>query len=202
MSNNDELRRILDMIESGKVTAAEGARLLETTQSHKDTPDTRVCPYCAETIPDADRCPECGSNLSRPVGWSSDGSGFHALDSLGKIMVVYTLVVAGLELATHLLPGIISPGMPQLLDLLLSGLGLCAGILMFKGQSIGWTLAIIWAALQIVTLVLHGQPVNQQLFHLGYKHCVNGRGLGINLVGIILLVLFIKAKPASNMERN
>ncbi|MBN2162931.1 MAG: hypothetical protein JXR25_05835 [Pontiellaceae bacterium] len=202
MSNNDELRRILDMVESGKITAAEGARLLETTQSKKDSSDTRVCPYCAETIPVEDRCPECGSTLNWPAGQISNGSGFHALDGLGKIIVVYTLVVAGLELASHFLPGFISLGMPQLLDLLLSGLGLCAGILMFKGRTTGWTLAAIWAALQIVTIVLHGQPINQQLFHIGYNHSVNGRGLGINLVGIILLVLFIKAKPAANLERN
>ena len=84
-------------------------------------------------------------------------------------------------------------------------LGLLAGIQILRGKSIGWNLGIAWSALQIVTVIIHRQIVNQQVFHLGANYHTNGQGFGINLVGIILLVLFIKAKsdqPCCSPQHN
>jgi hypothetical protein len=65
---------------------------------------------------------------------------------------------------------------------------------MLKGNPAAWRLGILWAALQIVTVVVHGEVINQQIFHLGMNFQTIVQGLGLNLVGIILLILFIKDK--------
>lgn len=196
MQNDEELKRILDMVESGKISAAEAARLMETTRKGEPA-GLRTCPYCAEAISNTDdRCPECSSNLDRPVP-PLRGSGFQSLSGLGKVLVVYTLLVSG----SKLLSLFFSFGFGAGIGVLLSALGLAAGIMILKNRSGGWGLGILWAALQIVTVIIHGEIINQQLFHIGMNFHTNGQGLGINLVGIILLILFIKAKPANNEKR-
>ena len=191
MSDDTEVKRILDMVENGKISAAEGARLLDTTRA-PSTAGWVTCPFCAETISTKERlCPECGSDLDTPPARSSTGPGFQSLSGLGKFLVVYTLMVAGLEL----LGLFFAVGIGALVTTLLSVLGLFAGIMILKGQSRGWGLGMLWSALQIVCVILRGEVINQQIFHLGMTQHVNGQGLGFNLVGVILLILFIKAKP-------
>lgn len=199
MGSNEEIKRILDMIESGKITAAEAARLLETARPAQRAAENKVCPFCAENIPaHNDPCPECGSHLKGSASHGDTGTGFHALSTFSKSMVIYTLVVSGFVLATGFVPGNKVLYQMDILNLLLAGLGLTAGILMFKGKAAGWGLAMLWAALQIITIVVHSEVINQQVFHFGINFHTNGQGLGINLVGIILLILLIKAKPAGN----
>jgi predicted amidophosphoribosyltransferase len=193
MNNNEEIKRVLDMVESGRISAAEGAALLESAQTFT-TSETTTCPYCAESIAsDGGICPECGSNLAIPfTAPPSAGSGFQALSGLGKFLVVYTLLVSGYILL-HLFFKFDSN---SAFTALLAALGLAAGIMILRDHPSGWKLGMLWSALQIVPVIIHYQPINEQFFHLGIKNHVNGQGLGFNLVGLILLILFIKAKPA------
>jgi hypothetical protein len=193
VNNNEEMKRVLTMIERGQISAAEGARLLESAQTSATT-KTVTCPYCAEAIPThSGMCPECKSNLATPVtNHPAGGSGFRSLSGLGKFLVVYTLLVSGYLL----LDLFFRFNSVSVITVLLPALGLTAGIMILKGRSGGWKLGMLWSALQIVPVIVHYQTLNEQLFHLGIKQQTNGLGLGINLVGIILLILFIKAKPA------
>ena len=198
MSNNEETRRILDMIENGTLSAAEGARLLESTR-HTGSAGSNTCPYCAESIPAGSmQCPECRSDLRNPSIPATTGPGLQSLTGLGKFLAIYAIIVGGIGLAAPLYHGVnIGPWLftiPNILGSVLSGLGLLAGIFMLKGNPSGWSLGILWSALQIVTVVVHGEIINKQIFHLGMNFHVTGLGLGINLVGIILLILFIKDK--------
>ena len=197
MDTSEERRRILEMVESGQISAADGAKLLASTQKIEGG-DSLTCPYCAESIPILiGHCPECGSNLDAPVTPSTNHSrSFQALSGLGKFLVVYTLLVTGFWLVSSTLTDGICITESSLFGGLLAVLGLLAGIQILRGKPIGWNLGIVWSALQIVTVIIHCQIVNQQVFHLGANYHTNGQGLGINLVGIILLILFIKAKSA------
>lgn len=197
--NSEELRKILEMVESGQISADDGAKLLASTQQ-AETAESLSCPYCAESIPiHSGHCPECGSNLNTPVAPSPNQSrGFQALTGLGKFLVVYTLLVTGIWLISSLLFGGMRLTEASLFGGMLSLLGLFAGIQILRGHPIGWNLGIAWSALQIVTVIIRGQIVNQQVFRLGANFHANGQGLGINLVGIILLILFIKAKSAQS----
>lgn len=192
MNNNKEMKRILDMVESGRISAAEGATLLESARISIASEAT--CPYCAESIPaKSTTCPECDSNLSIPLSTAPVCStGFQSLSGLGKFLIVYTLLVSGYTLWHHFFRFDFNSAATTLL----SGLGLAAGILILKGKQVGWKLGILWSALQIVPIIMYHQTMNQQYFHFGIKNQVNGLGLGLNIIGIILLILFIKAKPA------
>jgi hypothetical protein len=192
---NTELKRILAMVESGKISAAEGARLLESTRP-VTPPETETCPYCAERIPiRSGSCPECGSNLGAAIIPTPDsGTGLHSLTGLSRFLVVYTLLVSGFKLFSLFF----SFGFHAVIGSLLSILGLVAGLMILKGKAEGWTLGILWSALQVVTVIIGYQIVNQQVLHLGINFNTNGQGLGINLIGIILLILFIKANPHRN----
>jgi hypothetical protein len=196
MNNKEEIKRVLDMVESGRISAAEGAALLESAQSFSGIEIT--CPYCAESISAGSRiCPECGSNLAAPVSTPQcAGSGFQSLTGLGKFLVVYTLLVSGQTLLQHFFRF----DFASAISVLLSGLGLAAGILILKGRAAGWKLALWWSALQIIPIIIRYLTINEQFFHFGIKNQVNGMGLGLNLIGLILLILFIKAKPLRQQE--
>lgn len=195
--NSEELRKILEMVESGQVSAADGAKLLASTQQ-SETAKSLTCPYCAESIPTrSGHCPECGSNLNTPVAPAPNQSrSFQALTGLGKFLVLYILLVTGFWLISSLLAGGMHLTETSLFGGLLALLGLFAGMQILRGHPIGWNLGMAWSALQIVSVIIRGQIVNQQVFRLGTNFQVNGQGFGINLVGIILLVLFIRAKSA------
>lgn len=192
MNNSEEIKRVLAMVESGRISPAEGARLLESTKTSAMS-GTATCPYCAEPIPAGSGiCPECSSKLTPFTAAPSPGNGFQALSGLGKFLVVYTLLVTGYTLL-HLF---FKFDLNSATTVLLATLGLAAGILILKGRPSGWKLGMLWAALQIIPIIVHYQPINEQFFHFGIKSQTNGQGLGFNLVGVILLILFIKAKPA------
>ena len=198
-----DTRRILEMVESGKVSAAEGARLLESTRTTGGT-GTMKCPFCAETVlPRAGICPECNSNVHVAPIPSASATGFHALTGLGKFLVIYTLLITGFWLVSTLLAGghFFSMSPQTVIGSLLAVLGLVSGIMIIKGKPVGWGLGILWAILQIVEIIANYQPLNRQVLHLGINTVTNGSGLGINLLGIILLVLFIKAKNANQRAR-
>lgn len=194
MNNDEELKRILDMVENGSISPAEGTRLMDSLRLPVKSPSV-TCPYCAETIRAGSRhCPECGSNLEASLASPAGRAGsFHALSGLGRFLVIYTLVISGIKLlslfAAFSLPGFIG--------CLLAAIGLTAGILILKGHPAGWNLGIAWAALQFITVIIHGQVLNIQVLHLGFNFNVNGQGFGVNLVGLILLILFIKARPVN-----
>ncbi len=181
------------MVQSGKVTPEEGERLLMSLEQR--TGEQRQCPYCAETIPArALVCPECESALTAPrdPGFVPQaGRGFHGLTGLGKFLVCYTFLMCGLVCLYGI--GRFSPqGIPPIL---LALLGITGAILICKGSRTGWALGTIWAAAQIVVVVVNFHVLNRQILLWGTKKVTNGDGLGFNLVGLILIILFVKAMP-------
>ena len=199
-------KRILEMVESGRISAAEGTRLLESTRTTGESEPIK-CPFCAETVVSrAGICPECGSHVHTTPSATAPSvaaGGFHALTGLGKFLVIYTLLITGFWLASTLLFGgrffYLSP--QSVIGSLLAALGMASGIMLIKSNPSGWNLGILWAALQIVEIIIHYQPINRQVLHLSANTHTNGIGFGINVVGIILLILFIKAKTANHSDR-
>lgn len=188
-TQNGEQQRILDMVQTGTVTPEEGARLLASLEQRSR--GRQQCPFCAESIPaDVALCPECGSTLGAhiaPVATQQNGNGFHALGSMGKFLVCYTFLICGVVLLLSLSHFSVS--------MVLAGLGIVGAVLICKGSRTGWRVATLWAGLQIIPVVLNGTTLNQQLLHLGMVSTTNGSGFGFNLVGLILLILFIKSTP-------
>lgn len=188
-TQRDEQQRILDMVQSGTVTPEEGARLLDSLEQRSR--GRQQCPFCAESIPgEVASCPECGSALGAqimPVETQQSGNGFHALGGTGKFLVCYTFLICGVVLLRGLFHFSLS--------MVLAGLGIIGAVLICKGSRAGWRLATLWAGLQIIPVVLNGITLNQQLLHLGMVSTPNGSGFGFNLVGLILLILFIKSTP-------
>jgi len=84
------------------------------------------------------------------------------------------------------------PSPDALCRLAVAGLGVAAGVLIWRMHPSGWVLGVIWAALQIVTVYIGGASLNKMFFFIGGSFNTNGSGLGINIVGIVLLVLFIR----------
>ena len=197
-----DTRRILEMVESGRISAAEGARLLESTRSTGSSGGIK-CPFCAETVvPNAGICPECNSSIHASPAPPASAGGFHALTGLGKFLVIYTLLITGFWLVSTLFMGghFFSLTPQTIVGSLLAVLGLTAGIMILKGKPAGWNLGMLWSGLQIIELFVRHQPLNRQVLQLGANFLTNGDGLGINLVGIILLILFIKAKAANQPD--
>jgi hypothetical protein len=191
-TQKNEQNRILEMVASGKVTPTEGERLLALLDQRSGR--RRVCPFCAETIPaETSICPECGSVLTTATAAPVKAqNGFHALPGLGRFLVIYTFFVCGAVLLINLF----SFGfLHSLSTVLLAGLGLTGAILICKESRMGWILCTLWAGIQIVPIILNGTLLNQQLLHLGVFSTSNGSGIGFNLVGLILLILFIKSTP-------
>ncbi len=167
MNRGEEQQRILELVESGKVTPEEGERLLASLEQRSR--GRQQCPFCAESIPaEIDPCPECGSALGASHVLSpapQNESGFHALGGLAKFLVCYLFLICGIQF--------IPPW--NITAVLLAALGIVAAVLICKGSRSGWILGILWAGVQIIPIV-----VGSTIF---------------NLVGVILLILFIKAAP-------
>ena len=192
-AGNGERQRILEMVQGGTVTPEEGERLL--TSLEQRCRGSQRCPFCAEEIPaHVALCPECRTPLAAlPAGTGARpaGGGFHGLTGLGKFLVCYTFLICGVVLLSSplLFASVVVPGK------LLAMLGLVSAFLICKGIRAGWVLSIIWAALQIVPIALNGIIFNRQILHLGVNWATNGSGVGFNIVGLILFILFIKAMP-------
>lgn len=189
-----ERTRILEMVESGTVTPEEGDRLLESLEQ-RTGPRLR-CPYCAEEIPAQTAiCPECNSTLGGrqtldPV--QPTGQGFYSLTGLGKFLVCYMFLICGLVWVFSI--GRFSPCAAP--SMMLALLGIAGAVLVCKGSRTGWVLGTIWAAVQIVPVIVNGLVLNQQILHVGINWVTNGSGVGFNAVGLVLTVLFIKAMPS------
>jgi hypothetical protein len=188
-----ELGRILDMIESGKVSPEDGERLIGSLESRAQT---MTCPYCVENIPAGTAvCPECATPLAAAPSTSASGDapfgGYRSLSGGGKFLVVYTFVVCAIVLLTSLGWGLSGR---EIAPCLLAGLGVVSGILLCKGKPAGWPLAILWGALQIVLVMVNGAPLNRQVFHVGMSQTTNGSGLGLNLVGVALVIIAVMAR--------
>jgi hypothetical protein len=195
-SQNDEVRRILAMVEEGKVTPEEAERLIGSMEQRKN--QVR-CPFCAEAIPmGSSVCPECNTPLAPTADATPSeigrSGGFHALTGLGKFLVIYTFAVCSIVILASV-PFGFSPA--WVAQGLLSVFGFVAAVLICKGNPIGWVMGIWWAGLQMIPVTISGMTLNKQFFHFGINFVVNGSGLGINLVGIVLLILFIKARQTT-----
>jgi len=193
---NGELRRILDMVEAGKISPEEAERLIG---SLKQESARMRCPYCAESIPaNSPVCPECATPLASQAAHTSDirgpESGFFALSGLGKFLVLYLFAVCTIIMLSLFRHGVFA--YPSLsFQALMAGFGIVAGVLICKGNRAGWTMALWWAGLQIIPVTFDCITPNKQLFHVGVHFTANCGGLGLNLVGVLLLILFFKAKP-------
>lgn len=195
--SEQELRRILELVEAGTITPEEGDRLVSSLDIRQQS---CRCPYCAEEIAlGLDRCPECASPLYTapppPAPRDDAGeSGIRALGGLGKFLLLYTFLVTAVVILTGIMPPHSAASMCQVG---LAGLGLFAVVLITRGNPAGFGLGALWGGLQIPLVIVNHAVVNRQLFTININWIVNGDGLGINLVGIVLLILFIKARNIS-----
>jgi len=196
----NERRRILDMVESGAVSPEEADRLLASLEQRSSS--RQRCPYCAEEIPAAvELCPECNTPLGTSPSTGSthgNGAGFHALTGLGKFLVCYLFLVCGLVWLLNL--GHFGPGVAP--SVLLATLGIVAGVMICKGSDTGWVLGALWAGIQIIPIIAGGILLNRQILHVGFIQYSGGGGVGINFIGIALLIMFLKAKPRSSASLN
>ena len=193
-TENDERQRILDMVQSGMVSPEEGERLLTSLERRSSV--RQRCPFCAEELPaQAGICPECKTPLylnSTGESRQPGGNGFHSLTGLGKFLVCYTIMICALVwLLTPLYYG---GGI--LLVKMLALLGLAGAVLICKGVRAGWILCMFWAGLQMISFIVNGVTLNRQILHVGINWTTNGSGFDFNVVGLVLLILFIKAKVA------
>ena len=190
---SSELGRILEMIESGTVTPEDGERLIASLETRAQT---MTCPYCAEQIPAGMRdCPDCATPLDSapliPSAAAAGAGGFHALSGGGKFLVVYMFVVCAIVLLTSIGWGFAAH---EVAPCLLAALGVVSGVMLCKGRPAGWPLAILWGALQIVLVIVNGASLNRQVFHVGISQTTNGGGLGLNLVGIAIVIVAVMAR--------
>ena len=183
----EERGRVLDMVASGAVSAAEGERLLDALG---EGGDTLRCPYCAETVPAAEVCAECGTRLDAAgPGRAPRERSFRTLSGLSKFLIIYEIIVCGIVLLSFgwLRNPLVLSGT------LLAVLGLASALLMCKGNRIGWALGIAWACAQAVEIIMQNTILNRQVLTVGFRFAQNGAGLGVNVVGIVLLVMFVLA---------
>lgn len=181
----EERRRILGLVADRTITAREGDRLLEELRSEETG---HRCPYCAEVIPAGlPDCPACQSTFERPVPAVDGVSTFRVLPAGARGLVLYMIVVCSI-VTLGSLPHLGQPA--ALTRLLLAAMGWAAVVGICRRQPAGWTWATWWATLQILEVYWHQAPLNRQF--LGISFNVNTGGamsLGVNLVGILLLVL-------------
>lgn len=195
--NEQELQRILSLVADGTITPEEGDRLVESLEKRKDS---IRCPFCAERIAAGlEQCPECASILRVPPPphsppFQQTGGGVPAMGGLGKFLLLYTFVVTSIVILTELRALYVPASACRIA---LAGLGFTAAFLISKGNPAGWTLGAWWGGLQAPLIILGHAVINKQLFTLSLKGSMNGFGLGMNLVGIILLIFFLKAKRAA-----
>jgi hypothetical protein len=186
----NEMGHILDMVSSGKITPEDGEKLLNALEKSKNNV---ICPYCAEKIDGSSAvCPECKSNLrenniSVSLGNGKRGRSFHSVGGLSKVLIIYMGVVSIIVLLGSF--GFFSP--KSLIPMVMAVLGLIAAVMMWKGNNVGWILGIIWSGLQILEIIVQRFPLNRQFFQVGINTLTNGDGVGINIVGIVLLILFL-----------
>jgi hypothetical protein len=189
-----EEERIQAMVESGKISREEGDELIEAL---KASSKTVKCPYCAEEVSPRNRkCPECDSDIifEAPNQASSGRQRKSAPRVINGILIVYMLVVGALILVFRWPPNQTLLFLPMKL---MAVMAITSAILMIYDKKLGWYLGIIWSCLQIVLIYMSFGCLNKQFFVLQYYFLFNGNGIGINLVGIILLVLFIIAGKES-----
>ena len=183
-----EKERIQAMVESGKISSEEGNELIEAL---KASSKTVKCPYCAEEVSPRNRkCPECDSDIIiAPSNQASSGRQRKSAPRvINGILIVYMLVVGALILVFRWPPNQTLLFLPMKL---MAVMAITSAILMIYDKKLGWYLGIIWSCLQIVLIYFSFGCINKQFFVLQYYFLFNGNGIGINLVGIILLVLFI-----------
>jgi hypothetical protein len=153
-----------------------------------------ICGECTTPRARGPFCPQCLADWnSPPVRDAAAGVvevRGNRLSTAAKLLAAYTLIVSIWALATaawyqnlgwvpaHFLPVI----------------GLTAGIMMWKRVPAGWFLGVLWSTCQIVTINLGSGWLNKQMFYLGANITVNQLGFGINLVGVLLLVAFIRLR--------
>jgi hypothetical protein len=190
---NTEAQRILQLIADRQISAAEGEALLDALEGRAQV----RCPWCAEEIPGGrEVCPECGEAIGRAPAPAPQVQGLmHGLSTLDQVLAVTVILISGIYLLSH--HAFFSQGVAMLLAIL----GIVSGVLILKRNPLGWTLGIIWSAAQIIEFILAGHAINRQLFHLGGTFQSNGAGLGINLVGVLFLILFIKASNQRKAAR-
>lgn len=190
---NNEMRRILQMVEDGTISPDDADRLIDELHGQ----DTICCPWCAETIPSTETiCPECGSDPyhgpnMQPLHNITETS----LGTLNGVLICYCAVV-GLIVGLSCLRNIAH--LASICQFSLAVLALFAAYMMFKRNPVGWTLGMVWSGLQIIEVIINRTAINRQFLHVGANFLTNGTGLGINIIGIVLLVLFIKARPCSD----
>jgi len=191
--DKNELSRIVEMVEGGKVTPEEGERLIDSMTCRVQT---MTCPYCAERIPaGAGVCPECATTLdqapSELAGTQTRLHAFHALPRTGKFLVIYMFVVCTIVLLAGSGWGL---SLHDIVPAVLAGLGIVSAVLLCKGRPLGWSLAILWAALQVPVISVNDVELNNQIFGFDITQTTNGTSIGLDVVGVVLLIIAIVAR--------
>ena len=195
---SNEERRILDMIAQGQVSAEEGDDLLQAVTRDAGPAALVKCPWCAEQIPaDVTICPQCAEPLVE-ASYFAQTARSDDLSTLDKCLAIIVLFICGI----HLLSNLFHFSLSGMTGNVLAVTGLCSGIFIFRRKPIGWTLGVIWSALQIVELIFAGAALNRQMFHVGINFNNNGTGLGINILAIVFLYFFLKAKRQREARRS
>lgn len=82
-----------------------------------------------------------------------------------------------------------------ILGIIVSLLGLIGGIFLIKKKKGGFVLSLLWSVLQIPVIQGGNIFINfQQFFELHFTFSLNNIVIGINFVGVILLVLLLMHK--------
>jgi len=76
----------------------------------------------------------------------------------------------------------------------LAGLGIVSAVLLCKGRPLGWSLAILWAALQVPVISVNDVELNNQIFGFDITQTTNGTSIGLDVVGVVLLIIAIVAR--------
>ena len=186
----NEQRRILDMVASGHISAKEGDELLQAVNPESAPVAPSKCPWCAEQIPaDLSICPHCAEPLV-DASQTTHPARCDDLTTLDKCLAIIVTLICGIDLLSNL----VSFSLSAITGNILAVIGLCAGIFIFLRKPFGWTMGVIWSALQIIEITFFGEALNRQMFHLGINFNTNGIGLGLNLLAIGFLYFFLKAK--------
>jgi len=186
----NEQRRILDMVATGHISAKEGDELLQAVNPASAPVAPSKCPWCAEQIPaDLSICPHCAEPLV-DASQTTHPARCDDLTTLDKCLAIIVTLICSIDLLSHL----VSFSLSAITGNILAVTGLCAGIFMFLRKPFGWTMGVIWSALQIIEIIFAGEALNRQMFHLGINFNTNGTGLGLNLLAIGFLYFFLKAK--------
>lgn len=153
-----------------------------------------ICAQCCTPKARGPFCPRCLEDWNAPTVRAAAVSVAEAAhrrrSTRAKLLTAYTLVASIAALASAAW----QMNLGWVPAHVISAIGLTAGILMWKRAPGGWLLGVLWSAAQIVTVNLGRGWLNEPLIYVGSRASFNQAGIGINLIGVLLLIAFIRLR--------